>query len=935
MISCDGPPLDFANMNVKTLKDLLTIKPRTGKRKLVHSVQETTEEEKNKDEPKQEQVHQQVQDDQEGQMDEEEREKEKERKEKERQKELRGIPVVLRGIGQQPAQNTNIQKPIIDDQKQAKEEYNVYLYTCSLILSYNRIQSLTNFHSFIDQIMYNCQKLQWIDLSHNVIENLDYNFSDFPLLKSLYLHNNLLKEIPQIEVLQKLPYLRSITIHGNPLDSIPNFRLDTAQDKEARFCLDFKKRIRQCIGVEIKLPSYETTEYQKKMKYYLVILNYDSELQNFLVKVKWGTQVQQTQTGNNWNQTFMIEKNRGDLIVEVWQKLSGQEHHLVGSAVVPKIEQTHSLDIMCKGKKEGVLNIQLKEAPKDPIIAKIDQQNLTKLQGPQKLIQKLNDSIQEQGYDYVSVQDYFSQNWNENLNLKAKHQADQITKDVFKAVTSNLEISSNQTHIEMDQNPKEQENIKKLQKQLIQQDLDKLEKQRKQIAVEILELDRMENTLRIDQIDEKQKVLQYRKELSQKLLYLEEKIQHMKRTLKQQKHHVFSANSNLLNSQAEMSMISVQKDFLEKWGNDPQKLEAQKQFVQKYMKEWKELQELREKKIQEQEAKIEKAEQQIKEFEKRQLQDKNQQKRQEIAEKLQKLKEKQQERIKQTEEAKKRFLEKKNEQYLAEKYAKQDALNAQIELEHRKQKLKENKMPEFDINEINKFDEKFLQIKQDKQLKRQKQWEEREQKWNKFKAQYYGEQYHNAKRQYRMDAVPQRDDIMRQNKEKLEEKKEYAIKIKENFLPKISSLKHEELEQQIRRLRYEPDFKKYREISQNVRSKHIYEGVKKPIENVNRVHLKPLEQLPVDISPRQVGKHYLKNEAKFNIKNVPSQKPPPPPKTVQSQNDSVDAKLKQQDYLQQRRQEKQQKQQTKPQVDEDTKFFDAIKKRLGVLEQTM
>ena len=38
MISCDGPPLDFANMNVKTLKDLLTIKPRTGKRKLVHSV---------------------------------------------------------------------------------------------------------------------------------------------------------------------------------------------------------------------------------------------------------------------------------------------------------------------------------------------------------------------------------------------------------------------------------------------------------------------------------------------------------------------------------------------------------------------------------------------------------------------------------------------------------------------------------------------------------------------------------------------------------------------------------------------------------------------------------------------------------------------------------------------------------------------------------
>lgn len=73
--------------------------------------------------------------------------------------------------------------------------------------------------------MFDCINLQWIDLSHNYIETLDYNFSHFPNLKSLYLHVNYIRDLKEIEKLSGLNELRSLTIHGNPLENIPGFRI--------------------------------------------------------------------------------------------------------------------------------------------------------------------------------------------------------------------------------------------------------------------------------------------------------------------------------------------------------------------------------------------------------------------------------------------------------------------------------------------------------------------------------------------------------------------------------------------------------------------------------------------------------------------------------------------------------------------------------------
>ena len=43
--------------------------------------------------------------------------------------------------------------------------------------------------------MLNCKNLAWIDIAHNYLTHINYSFSDFPNLKTLYLHANYLAQI--------------------------------------------------------------------------------------------------------------------------------------------------------------------------------------------------------------------------------------------------------------------------------------------------------------------------------------------------------------------------------------------------------------------------------------------------------------------------------------------------------------------------------------------------------------------------------------------------------------------------------------------------------------------------------------------------------------------------------------------------------------------
>lgn len=93
------------------------------------------------------------------------------------------------------------------------------------MLGYNKLRELQGLNTVLGSIMNKITDLQWIDLSHNYLITLDYNFSDFPILKTLYLHCNFIIDLTELEKLKVVPQLKALNIHGNPFAAVPNFRI--------------------------------------------------------------------------------------------------------------------------------------------------------------------------------------------------------------------------------------------------------------------------------------------------------------------------------------------------------------------------------------------------------------------------------------------------------------------------------------------------------------------------------------------------------------------------------------------------------------------------------------------------------------------------------------------------------------------------------------
>ncbi len=93
------------------------------------------------------------------------------------------------------------------------------------MLGYNKIRELNNLAPVVKTVINNWEMLQWIDLSHNYLMKLDYDFADFPNLKTLYLHCNYLASFDELTKLDVLKELKNFTIHGNSIAAVNNFRL--------------------------------------------------------------------------------------------------------------------------------------------------------------------------------------------------------------------------------------------------------------------------------------------------------------------------------------------------------------------------------------------------------------------------------------------------------------------------------------------------------------------------------------------------------------------------------------------------------------------------------------------------------------------------------------------------------------------------------------
>lgn len=74
----------------------------------------------------------------------------------------------------------------------------IKLQTTSILLSYNLLRSLKGFSEAISSVMYEEKDLAWIDLSHNLLTEIDYDFKEFPKARTLYLHCNYFNNITEL-----------------------------------------------------------------------------------------------------------------------------------------------------------------------------------------------------------------------------------------------------------------------------------------------------------------------------------------------------------------------------------------------------------------------------------------------------------------------------------------------------------------------------------------------------------------------------------------------------------------------------------------------------------------------------------------------------------------------------------------------------------------
>ncbi len=69
----------------------------------------------------------------------------------------------------------------------------------------------------IEQVMYEPQRLEWLDISHNMIVIVDEGLLSLANLKSLYLHGNKISAFKEVDKLSSLAKLQTLTLHANPI----------------------------------------------------------------------------------------------------------------------------------------------------------------------------------------------------------------------------------------------------------------------------------------------------------------------------------------------------------------------------------------------------------------------------------------------------------------------------------------------------------------------------------------------------------------------------------------------------------------------------------------------------------------------------------------------------------------------------------------------
>lgn len=86
-----------------------------------------------------------------------------------------------------------------------------------LRLSENNIKTFENFEVLVTSVLGHIDRLVCVDLSSNLLTEIDKSLTIFTNLKILLLHNNKIKNLSEIDKLKPMPSLLQVTFAGNPM----------------------------------------------------------------------------------------------------------------------------------------------------------------------------------------------------------------------------------------------------------------------------------------------------------------------------------------------------------------------------------------------------------------------------------------------------------------------------------------------------------------------------------------------------------------------------------------------------------------------------------------------------------------------------------------------------------------------------------------------
>uniref|UniRef100_A0A7S3FUK3 Leucine-rich repeat-containing protein 51 n=1 Tax=Strombidium rassoulzadegani TaxID=1082188 RepID=A0A7S3FUK3_9SPIT len=110
------------------------------------------------------------------------------------------------------------------EESQRKKEINYSVN--SLFLNNNEIRDLSGLFTTLSTfVLYEPDKLQWLNLSYNYLIKVDHDILNFSQLKSLQLHGNYINDLEEIRKLNEIGTLQTLTLNGNPIEEIKGYRL--------------------------------------------------------------------------------------------------------------------------------------------------------------------------------------------------------------------------------------------------------------------------------------------------------------------------------------------------------------------------------------------------------------------------------------------------------------------------------------------------------------------------------------------------------------------------------------------------------------------------------------------------------------------------------------------------------------------------------------